>query len=163
MIYLLVFSPARFVIWALLLGVSLGVVLPGKRFFAIKTEEILARKGSLLPLSFAAWGINLAALYVSLLLWFIMLCTIPFFRCLLSEFRFEGEDYTLELVIATICLILIYGGLLFFSYFCFKKQIKNPSKRNRLFFLFVSASTFVFALLLCLGTFCPSLLYFILK
>lgn len=146
--YLLLYSPYCFAIWVFFLGICLGAILLGKRIFKITNEDIINRKGSLLPMSFAVWGINIAVIYVSTLIMVLVIFNISYFNNLYGDCMPAGVDNTVQTAVAYICWVAIYPGLFSFAYFLFKKYIKVRAKRNKLFFTLLGCSTVAWAITL---------------
>lgn len=143
---LFILLPQTFLLMAaLLLAVSFVAIYSMKGILKLKREEIANEKGRLTPLTFAAWGVNVAALSVSLIIMDCITLHNPFFSIIHSEWAGSTPHaYTPEIVYIAI-LAALHGVLLLFSCFVFRKWIINRRKRIGFSIVYIVASAVIWA------------------
>lgn len=134
---------------SLLLGLCFGVIYFGKSILKLKKEEITNPKGSLLPLAFSVWGIDIGAFLVSLIIMWVISARIPFLGIVHSEWGIAYENAYAQAVVYMICWALLYLSLLSLSYFAFKKTVADEPKRKKLFFALIGISLAAWAAMMC--------------
>ena len=145
-----VMLPSTFLLMAaILLAVSFAVIYSMKGIVKLSKEEIANEKGTLIPLTFAAWGINVAALSVSFIIMDFITVNNPFFSIIHSEWGGVTPHPPIPEIVYISILTALHGALLVFSYFVFKKWIISKPKRVRFFIAYVISSALLWALFMC--------------
>ncbi len=145
MIYLFLFimSPI-FLLWlAIILGVCFAIIYICKKALKIQKDEINNYKGSLVPLTFSVWAIDITAWLTSFIILIIVTNRIPFFNDMNSEWSFIRQGAGQQINIFIIMWTILYVAFILPSYFCFKKRITDRRKRNRMFQGFVIFTTII--------------------
>jgi hypothetical protein len=150
-ILLLIIPQLFLILVSILFIITFAAIYIMKWIVKLSKEEIVNRKGSLLPLAFSAWGCNIIALAASLGIMDIVSFSIPFFDGIHSEWGIAFANAYVPALIYIICLALLHAALLLFSHFAFKKRITIRPKRIKMLTVFIVSSVLVWAFIMCFG------------
>lgn len=146
---LLILPPFNLIPIAISLATCFAVLYAMKGILKIKKEDITSGKSSIISLVFAVWGVSIGALLISFIIMNIIGHNIPYFIPMYREMAMAGEDRTTPAIIYVVCQVLLYAVILPFSYFVFRRMVKNKTKRNRLFIALFVISVILWALFMC--------------
>ena len=128
-------------VWlGLFLAMAFGVVFWGMRVLRVPKQEMASAK-SRMYLVFFAWGADIIAVLVSLILMSSISKYIPYFDGVHSEWGIAYEHAQLKAILYSFCVLALHAALLLFSYFGFQKTIPDRAKCNKLFRLYLAVST----------------------
>lgn len=137
------------ILLSILIVISFVSLYSMKRIVNLTNEQIVNKKGSLVPLAFTAWGFNISALSVALIIMDVISSEIVYLQAIHSEWGGSTEQARTPELIYIVCLALLHAGLLLFSYFSFKKRIISKPKRIKMYIAFIVSSASIWALFMC--------------
>jgi hypothetical protein len=149
MFLMMIFTILFWIPAAVLFGISFAVLYTGKGLLKIGSEDITNEKNSFLYIVITEWIHNCAALFVSLIVMFLIASNIPLFEGLQSEYGIASSNAYIPALIYLCGMALLHAGFFSLSYFYIKKAIKNNAKRIRLFIPLAVISPIIWA-----GVFC---------
>lgn len=130
-----------------LLGISFAAVYLGKRICHINRTDIVNLNGSLIPTTFALWGISVGALDISLILLLLVSSNIPFFNGVHGEWGIPFENAYGPAVVYIACWMALFALLQLPSILVLKKKVLR--KPGTIFALQLLSSTVITTATLC--------------
>ena len=107
-------------------------------------------KGSFMRLTLSLWGIDIAAVLLSMILTIVIASASPFLSVVFSEWGIVAESAYLQTTVYILIWLALYTVFLLPSYFLFKRKIIDKIKEKKLFASFMITSVAVRTLFLAI-------------
>jgi hypothetical protein len=138
---LLSFIPISFCLQILILGLCFAIVYTGKKVFRVGREDINNKKGSLVSLVFAVWGVGIAAWVVAFFVSFLLFAVTTIQETIIG-LDSAGNLYAASAIFAAMFTVF-YTASLTPEYPIFKGRIRDKRKAKGMFFIYLTVSSVI--------------------